>query len=79
MPQELEVLSLSHLYSLDAKPKAHNVITSDIMRVSVIGIKSDIRIKLQAPVDMHALTFMRKWIFQFLFLFFFKSNFVDYF
>ena len=48
---------------------------SDIMRFSVLGIRSDIRIKLQAPVDMHALTFMRKWIFNFFVSFFFYIKF----
>ena len=39
--KELEVLSLSHLYSLE---------TNDIMRFSVLGFISEIWIELQAPV-----------------------------
>ena len=44
--QELEVLSLNHLYSLKTKSSLHN----DIMRFLVLGFRSDIRIELQAPV-----------------------------
>ena len=50
-PQKLEVLSLSHLYSLKTKSiQCHYVCSNDIMRFSVLGITSDIRIELHAPV-----------------------------
>ena len=48
---ELEVLSLSHLYSLKTEiSHCHYVIRNDIMRFLVLGFRSDIRIELQAPV-----------------------------
>ena len=43
--QELEVLSLSHLYSLKTK------VSQCHMQFSVFGFRSDIRIELQAPMD----------------------------
>ena len=47
--QELEVLSLSHQYSLKTRiSRCHCVMT--FMRLSVLGFRSDIRIELQAPV-----------------------------
>ena len=47
--QELEVLSLSHLYSLKTKILTMSL-RNDIMRFSVLEFRSDIRIELQAPV-----------------------------
>ena len=47
-PQELEVRSFNHPYSL--KPKLTISLRSDIMKLSVLGFSSDIRIELQAPV-----------------------------
>ena len=41
--QELEVLSLNYPYSLKTR-------SNDIMRFSVLGFRSDLRIELQAPV-----------------------------
>ena len=49
-------LSLSHLYSLKTKiSQCHYVamyyiLHNDMMRFSVVGFRSDIRVKLQAPV-----------------------------
>ena len=48
LSQEIEVLSLFHLYSL--KTKISQCHYNDIMRFSVLGYRSDIRSELQAPV-----------------------------
>ena len=57
--QELEVLSLSHLYSLKTKVSQCQI-RSDIMRFSVKGSRSDKMIELQSPVLCHRETIKLK-------------------
>ena len=50
--QELEVLSVSHLYHClePQNQKLTMSLRSDFIRVSVLGFRSDVRIEFQAPV-----------------------------